>query len=37
MSIIIGSARIDERGKLSGGTAGDQKQTGIDDYKVGDK
>lgn len=33
MSIIIGSARIDERGKLSGGTAGDQKQTGIDDYR----
>lgn len=33
MSIIIGSARIDERGKLSGGKAGDQKQTGIDDYR----
>lgn len=30
--IIIGSARIDERGKLSGGKAGDSKQTGIDDY-----
>lgn len=27
MSIIIGSARIDERGKLTGGKAGDQKQT----------
>lgn len=27
MAIIIGSARIDERGKASGGKAGDQKQT----------
>lgn len=27
MSIIIGSARVDERGKYSGGAAGDQKQT----------
>jgi hypothetical protein len=27
MSIIIGSARIDENGKVSGGKAGDQKQT----------
>lgn len=27
MKIIIGSARIDERGKISGGKAGDQKQT----------
>ena len=26
MAIIIGSARIDERGKASGGKAGDQKQ-----------
>lgn len=26
MAVIIGSARIDERGKLSGGQAGDQKQ-----------
>ena len=25
-TIMIGSARIDERGKLSGGVAGDQKQ-----------
>lgn len=25
--IIIGSARIDERGKATGGKAGDQKQT----------
>jgi hypothetical protein len=30
--IIIGSARIDERGKLSGGKTGDQKQTTQDDY-----
>lgn len=27
MSIMVGSARIDERGKASGGAAGDQKQT----------
>ena len=27
MSIVIGSARVDERGKYSGGAAGDQKQT----------
>ena len=26
-TIMIGSARIDERGKLSGGAVGDQKQT----------
>ncbi len=26
-TIMIGSARIDERGKLSGGSVGDQKQT----------
>lgn len=32
MSVIIGSARIDERGKVSGGTAGDQKQTKKPDY-----
>ena len=31
--VIIGSARIDERGKLSGGSAGDQKQTAASDYK----
>lgn len=30
---IIGSARIDERGKASGGKAGDQKQTTSPDYK----
>ena len=29
----IGSARIDERGKASGGKAGDQKQTSSPDYK----
>lgn len=33
MSVIIGSARIDERGKASGGKAGDQKQTTSPDYK----
>lgn len=34
MGIMIGSARIDERGKLSGGAAGDQKQTSsINDTK----
>ena len=31
--IIIGSARIDEKGKLSGGAKGDSKQTNVDDYK----
>lgn len=31
--IIIGSARIDERSKLSGGKTGDQKQTTTPDYK----
>lgn len=30
---IIGSARIDERGKATGGKAGDQKQKSIPDYK----
>ena len=30
---IIGSARIDERGKATGGKAGDQKQTTTPDYK----
>lgn len=30
--IIIGSARSDERGKLSGGKAGDQKQKSEEDY-----
>ena len=30
--IIIGSARIDERGKLSGGASGDNKQKLIPDY-----
>ena len=33
MNIIIGSARIDEKGKLSGGSVGDQKQTSKPDYK----
>ncbi len=33
MAIIIGSARIDEYGKASGGKAGDQKQTSSPDYK----
>ena len=33
MAIIIGSARIDEYGKVSGGKAGDQKQTSSPDYK----
>lgn len=31
--VIIGSARIDERGRLSGGAAGDQKQSQTPDYK----
>lgn len=31
--VTIGSARIDERGKALGGQAGDQKQTGVNDYK----
>ena len=30
---IIGSARIDERGKATGGKAGDQKQKSTPDYK----
>lgn len=33
MSVVMGSARIDERGKASGGSPGDQKQTTKDDYK----
>jgi hypothetical protein len=33
MTITIGSARIDERGKASGGKAGDQKQKSTPDYK----
>lgn len=33
MSVMIGSARIDERGKASGGKAGDQKQTSVPDLK----
>ena len=31
--IIIGSARIDESGHLTGGRAGDQKQASVPDYK----
>lgn len=33
MAVIIGSARCDEHGAIKGGVAGDQKQTGTDDYK----
>ena len=33
MATIIGSARIDERGKATGGKAGDQKQKTSPDYK----
>ncbi len=33
MTVTIGSARIDERGKASGGSAGDQKQASSPDYK----
>lgn len=33
MGCIIGSARIDERGKASGGAAGDQKQAAVPDRK----
>lgn len=33
MTYIIGSARVDERGKFSGGAAGDQKQTSTPDTK----
>lgn len=33
MGIVFGSARIDEKGKLSGGKVGDNKQTAVDDYK----
>jgi len=32
MAVYVGSARIDERGRASGGKAGDQKQTSIPDY-----
>lgn len=31
--VYIGSARIDENGKINGGKAGDQKQTSTPDYK----
>ena len=36
MAVIIGSARIDERGKLSGGQAGDQKQKSSINDTVGE-
>lgn len=32
MAVYIGSARIDERGKIAGGAAGDGKQTKVHDY-----
>lgn len=32
MTVLIGSARINEKGGISGGTVGDQKQTKIPDY-----
>lgn len=32
VSVVIGSARIDENGKASGGAAGDQKQGAVPDY-----
>ena len=33
MAVMIGSARIDEKGKISGGKPGDQKQTSANDTK----
>ena len=33
MGVIIGSARIGENGSITGGAAGDQKQTSTPDYK----
>ena len=36
MAIIIGSARIDENGKISGGVVGDQKQKSSADDTVGE-
>lgn len=33
MSVILGSARIDERGRANSGAAGDQKQTSKPDYR----
>ncbi len=36
MAVIIGSARIDERGKVSGGAAGDQKQTSSANDRAGE-
>lgn len=36
MAVIIGSARIDEKGKISGGAAGDQKQKSSTNDTVGE-
>lgn len=36
MAVIIGSARIDERGRLSGGQAGDQKQKSSTNDTIGE-
>lgn len=36
MSIMVGSARIDERGNASGGAAGDQKQTSVTNDLTGE-
>ena len=36
MSIMVGSARIDERGNASGGAAGDQKQTSAKNVLTGE-
>lgn len=36
MAVIIGSARIDERGKLTGGSVGDQKQKSSSNDTVGE-
>ncbi|MCM1559621.1 MAG: phage tail tip lysozyme [Butyrivibrio sp.] len=36
MSIMVGSARIDENGQISGGAAGDQKQTSAANDTVGE-
>lgn len=36
MGIMVGSARIDERGKISGGVAGDQKQTSKTNDLIGE-
>lgn len=33
MGVIIGSARVDERGRYAGGAAGDQKSSAVPDFK----